>query len=261
MSVLPRRQQNTPSHASSSSDRAQVVSALLTENLQSPNAIPPRTSSSGVVTNGASPPSRAVKKASSSVLRPISETDWLSQGKRISLEALGRLRHSMGSPSRGSRTAFDPVDTVPGASKDVDRSAVMYQDASPPKPHKRFEMAEPLPLRTSSSRHRFSSSLESRTSSKATKEQRSLSSPPPPDKQFIEDLIHQRQRTWPADKERILLAPYNYLYGHPGKDIRAQLIAAFNEWLNVPEPSLAIITKVVGMLHTASLLCAPLQIS
>lgn len=42
--------------------------------------------------------------------------------------------------------------------------------------------------------------------------------------------------------------------GHPGKDIRAQLIAAFNVWLNVPQESLAIITKVVGMLHTASLL-------
>ncbi|KAK4921227.1 geranylgeranyl diphosphate synthase 1, partial [Elasticomyces elasticus] len=44
------------------------------------------------------------------------------------------------------------------------------------------------------------------------------------------------------------------MYGHPGKDIRSQLIAAFNDWLKVPEESLKIITKVVGMLHTASLL-------
>jgi len=29
---------------------------------------------------------------------------------------------------------------------------------------------------------------------------------------------------------------------------------AFNEWLDVPPPALAIITKVIGMLHTASLL-------
>jgi len=36
--------------------------------------------------------------------------------------------------------------------------------------------------------------------------------------------------------------------------MRAQLIGAFNEWLEVPEASLVIITKVVGMLHTASLL-------
>ena len=51
-----------------------------------------------------------------------------------------------------------------------------------------------------------------------------------------------------------MLGPFDYLYGHPGKDIRAQLIAAFNAWLRVPEESLAIITKVIGMLHTASLL-------
>ena len=50
------------------------------------------------------------------------------------------------------------------------------------------------------------------------------------------------------------MGPFDYLYGHPGKDIRSQLIAAFNEWLAVPESSLEIITKVVGMLHTASLL-------
>ncbi|KAF2104017.1 terpenoid synthase, partial [Rhizodiscina lignyota] len=173
----------------------------------SPNAIPPRTSSSGVVANGASPPPRAAsKKASSSVLRPISETDWLSQGKRSH--------------------------------------------------HRRFEMAEPLPHRTSS-RHRLSSSFESKASSaKAGPSHHStLSSPPPdPSRGYADELIHQRQRPWPADKERILLAPYSYLLEHPGKDIRKQLIAAFNEWLNVPEGSLVIITRVIGMLHTASLL-------
>ena len=60
--------------------------------------------------------------------------------------------------------------------------------------------------------------------------------------------------TWSAEKEKILLGPYDYLFDQPGKDIRKQLIAAFNAWLKVPEESLAIITKVVGMLHTASLL-------
>lgn len=59
---------------------------------------------------------------------------------------------------------------------------------------------------------------------------------------------------WTEQKESILLSPYTYLFSHPGKDIRAQLIAAFNEWLQVPAPALAIITKVIGMLHTASLL-------
>ncbi|KAI9802672.1 MAG: geranylgeranyl diphosphate synthase 1 [Sarcosagium campestre] len=67
-------------------------------------------------------------------------------------------------------------------------------------------------------------------------------------------LIHQSNPTWPEEKEKILLGPYEYLEGHPGKDIRSQLILAFDDWLRVPKESLAVITKVVGMLHTASLL-------
>ena len=63
--------------------------------------------------------------------------------------------------------------------------------------------------------------------------------------------------TWSAEKEKILLGPYDYMVNQPGKDIRTQLIAAFNQWLKVPERSLAVITKVVGMLHTASLLYCP----
>jgi geranylgeranyl diphosphate synthase type 3 len=44
------------------------------------------------------------------------------------------------------------------------------------------------------------------------------------------------------------------MHEHPGKDVRRQLIQAFNSWLQVPAESLVIITKVVTMLHTASLL-------
>lgn len=50
------------------------------------------------------------------------------------------------------------------------------------------------------------------------------------------------------------MGPYDYLQTHPGKDVRRQLIEAFNSWLQVPSESLEIITRVVGMLHTASLL-------
>lgn len=60
--------------------------------------------------------------------------------------------------------------------------------------------------------------------------------------------------TWTPEKEGILLGPYDYMVQQPGKDIRRQLIAAFNRWLQVPEESLAIVTRVVVMLHTASLL-------
>lgn len=59
---------------------------------------------------------------------------------------------------------------------------------------------------------------------------------------------------WNLEKEKILLGPYDYLEQHPGKDMRAQFIAAFNTWLQVPPEKLAIIEKVVRMLHTASLL-------
>lgn len=62
------------------------------------------------------------------------------------------------------------------------------------------------------------------------------------------------RKPWSLEKEKILLGPFEYMYHHPGKNIRTQLITAFNEWLRVPAESLEIITKVVGMLHTASLL-------
>ncbi|OAX82169.1 geranylgeranyl pyrophosphate synthase [Emergomyces africanus] len=60
--------------------------------------------------------------------------------------------------------------------------------------------------------------------------------------------------TWSPEKEKVLLGPYDYMVQQPGKDIRRQFITAFNRWLQVPEESIAIITKVVVMLHTASLL-------
>jgi len=67
-------------------------------------------------------------------------------------------------------------------------------------------------------------------------------------------VTHPNGASWSGDKEKILLGPYDYLFNQPGKDIRKQLIAAFNAWLEVPEKSLTIITKVIGMLHTSSLL-------
>ncbi|KAI8365923.1 geranylgeranyl pyrophosphate synthase [Radiomyces spectabilis] len=56
-----------------------------------------------------------------------------------------------------------------------------------------------------------------------------------------------------------LLEPYHYLCAHPGKDIRSKLIAAFDAWLHVPKETLAVITKVIEMLHTASLMIDDVQ--
>lgn len=64
---------------------------------------------------------------------------------------------------------------------------------------------------------------------------------------------------WTPEKEKIILGPYDYLFAHPGKDIRSALIKAFDVFLRVPPLSLAVITKVVGMLHTSSLLIDDVQ--
>lgn len=53
---------------------------------------------------------------------------------------------------------------------------------------------------------------------------------------------------------QILLEPYDYCTASPGKEIRTKLIEAFNLWLNVPEPELRAIARVVAKLHNASLL-------
>jgi geranylgeranyl diphosphate synthase type 3 len=139
---------------------------MTSENPWSPNAIPPRTSSTGQSASNPLPPK--------SVLRPVSEADWISQRK----------------PSIGSPTA----SIIPPGS-----------------------MADP---------------------SKYTKN----------------DLSFHDYSSWSQEKEKILHGPFDYLFAHPGKDMRTQLIAAFNQWLEVTPASLEIITKVVGMLHTASLL-------
>ncbi|KAJ5301355.1 hypothetical protein PENANT_c023G04803 [Penicillium antarcticum] len=68
------------------------------------------------------------------------------------------------------------------------------------------------------------------------------------------DGTKYKDGTWSAKNEKILIGPYDYMHEHPGKDVRRQLIQAFNSWLQVPPESLVIITKVVTMLHTASLL-------
>ncbi|RKP27053.1 geranylgeranyl pyrophosphate synthase [Syncephalis pseudoplumigaleata] len=49
--------------------------------------------------------------------------------------------------------------------------------------------------------------------------------------------------------DKLLLEPYHYL-----QEIRSKILAAFNQWLQVPEHELRVISRVTEMLHTASLL-------
>ncbi|CAH7672894.1 geranylgeranyl diphosphate synthase, type III, partial [Phakopsora pachyrhizi] len=52
----------------------------------------------------------------------------------------------------------------------------------------------------------------------------------------------------------ILLEPFTYLSSTPGKEIRSLMIDSFNNWLKVDSDQLLIVKKIVGKLHTASLL-------
>ncbi|KAG2186267.1 hypothetical protein INT43_002705 [Umbelopsis isabellina] len=54
--------------------------------------------------------------------------------------------------------------------------------------------------------------------------------------------------------ENILLEPFRYLCEHPGKDIRTQLIEAFDYYMHVPADELRTIKRITEMLHNASLL-------
>ncbi|KAF9222463.1 terpenoid synthase [Gyrodon lividus] len=59
---------------------------------------------------------------------------------------------------------------------------------------------------------------------------------------------------WSAKQEAELLEPFSYIASSPSKEVRSQLILAFNHWLQVPAGQLEVITHVVGLLHNASLL-------
>lgn len=159
----------------------------------SPNAIPPRTSSTGIA-NGA--------RHNIPVLRPLSEVDWMSKKSK--------LFHD--SPSTTPQHSFSHNDMR--HDKSYTATAAAMQPA-----------------------------------------------PPEPPTNIGDELIYGHRTRWTDEKESILTGPYDYLVGHPGKDIRSQCIAAFNKWLKVPGERLETITRVVGMLHTASLLYALLHLT
>ena len=129
-----------------------------------------------------------------------------------------------------------------------------------------------IPPRTSSHRQSVLSNSPPQAIPDALKPSTSLNSHPPlsnalnpsiqnPAEGMPESSEHVGENTsfhgrssWSPQKETVLLGPFEYLYEQPGKDIRKQLITAFNEWLDIPLGSVEVITRVVGMLHTASLL-------
>ncbi|KAF7349740.1 Terpenoid synthase [Mycena sanguinolenta] len=51
-----------------------------------------------------------------------------------------------------------------------------------------------------------------------------------------------------------VLEPFTYVAAQPGKGVRGRLLGAFNSWMDVPEAEMKSITKVIGILHNASLI-------
>ncbi|KAF8991465.1 isoprenoid synthase domain-containing protein [Cyathus striatus] len=60
--------------------------------------------------------------------------------------------------------------------------------------------------------------------------------------------------TWSDGDEQSILEPFTFITSTPGKDIRSKLIDAFNSWLQVPPEQLKVISRIVNMLHAASLM-------
>ncbi|CCM06424.1 uncharacterized protein FIBRA_08685 [Fibroporia radiculosa] len=59
---------------------------------------------------------------------------------------------------------------------------------------------------------------------------------------------------WHKADEESIMKPYAYITSQAGKEIRTQMINAFNIWLDVCEDKLKTISRIVRMLHNASLL-------
>jgi geranylgeranyl diphosphate synthase type 3 len=203
-----------------------------------PTFIPPRTSSHGVAFPSASPPrSSSIAAAASAAAGAADKTgNLLPPHRKSSKRPVSSSSENWQSQSRGKKPLTEShLETIPAA-----HSSTRHHSST-------------------KHSHRPKSASGSRAwttiSAKANLWNMTTDTPQQdPPSSLGDDLIHSNQSTWSDEKEMILLAPYEYLFGHPGKDIRSQLIGAFNKWLAVPEERLAIITKVVGMLHTSSLL-------
>ncbi len=58
----------------------------------------------------------------------------------------------------------------------------------------------------------------------------------------------------PHMPDTTLLEAFEYISQVPGKDVRGQLIDAFQVWFQIPEDRVRTIKKLIGELHNASLL-------
>ncbi|EKV06240.1 Geranylgeranyl pyrophosphate synthetase, putative [Penicillium digitatum] len=116
-----------------------------------------------------------------------------------------------------------------------------------------FQPPSPVPPRTSSANAINGTGSPSHQPKLSVTDEEPTKTAHSGNKSSMDDTQYE-DGTWSSKNDKILMGPYDYVAEQPGKDIRRQLIHAFNAWLQVPPASLATITKVVTMLHTASLL-------
>ncbi|KAJ7122406.1 isoprenoid synthase domain-containing protein [Mycena epipterygia] len=78
---------------------------------------------------------------------------------------------------------------------------------------------------------------------------------------FYDDILPKLSapRAWSPSSESAVLEPFTYLTSNPGKNILDRLIGAFDTWMNVPPDARTIISRIVNMLHNASLMIDDIQ--
>ncbi|EPE10205.1 geranylgeranyl pyrophosphate synthetase [Ophiostoma piceae UAMH 11346] len=174
---------------------------------------------------------------SANMLKSVPESDWMNNPA-----ATHRPRKP--SVTLASVSAVDKTGSLPNPTKDLPLppQLVLQQQQQQQQQHKQKQL--------------YLSQFSATASPAASVLTTSLQPTPPPDpsRYATEDFNFSARRTWTDEKESIVCGPFDYLNGTRGKEFRTQLISAFNGWLEVPEESLEVITRVVGMLHTASLL-------
>ncbi|KAL7939816.1 geranylgeranyl pyrophosphate synthase [Trichoderma chlorosporum] len=194
----------------------------------SPGAIPPRTSSSGLQSRHRHSQSFTFASAFAS--------------------SLPRLESSNSASASGSGAVVEPLIELENEAEWLGPRSKLGK--LPERMSKRPLNPHPPPRR---------SSKRVNHGELAMQHQKDPASPPDVARFAHEDFDFRRRGTWTDDKEHIVRGPFEYVASHPGKDFRSQIIAAFNAFLDVPPESLQIITKVVGMLHEASLLVDDVQ--
>jgi geranylgeranyl diphosphate synthase type 3 len=218
--------------------------------LASPNAIPPRTSSTSHQARRTSTSAAASSPPPppKSVLRPVAESEWLAQSEGIPASAppaVAAPPTDLASPQNDAGAAHEAAQI-----DDTSALGIVVDGFPPVAPAAVAMMGHQLPFGGPS--NHLAPAQNGTT-------------PPPARQPFDagryahEDLDFTAKKTWTSDKEKVVRGPYDYVISHPGKDFRAQLIAAFNAVIDVPPQSLDVITKVVGMLHEASLLVDDVQ--